>query len=259
MIKQSQIRLAASIWLLGMGGVAALALQVLPGLLTRRPLPANVPLGLAVAGASLQSALLLLVAVVAGVLLARRVGLGAPAIEAALTGAPAWPVLRRQLPAAVIGGLLCGALLAGAAVLAPPALAGAGAGIVLPLASRLLYGGITEEVLLRWGVMTVLLWLPWWLRGRGGQPDLPPGRTATMVAVLASALLFGALHLPAAAAMGVPLTAPVLLYILVGNAVPGSVFGWLYWRHGLEAACMAHALTHAMALLVAYVVVQQTV
>ena len=42
---------------------------------------------------------------------------------------------------------------------------------------------------------------------------------------------------------------------LAGNFIPGMLFGWLYWRRGLEAAMIAHALAHllstaALALLV---------
>ena len=37
----------------------------------------------------------------------------------------------------------------------------------MPLVVKLLYGGITEELMVRWGVMTLLLWLGWRLLQRG--------------------------------------------------------------------------------------------
>jgi membrane protease YdiL (CAAX protease family) len=99
---------------------------------------------------------------------------------------------------------------------------------------------------MRWGAMTVLVWLPW----RFIQKRLGPPRPAYVLgAVFLAALLFGAAHLPAAAAMGAGLTAPVLAYIILGNTVAGVLFGTLYWRSGLEAAILAHAFAHVVALV----------
>jgi membrane protease YdiL (CAAX protease family) len=36
--------------------------------------------------------------------------------------------------------------------------------------------------------------------------------------------------------------------VLVGNSLPGMLFGWLFWRRGLEAAMIAHALAHLFAV-----------
>src|SRR5678809_1083871 len=42
---------------------------------------------------------------------------------------------------------------------------------LMPFLTRLLYGGITEELLLRWGVMTLLVWASWRIFQRGqGRP-----------------------------------------------------------------------------------------
>ena len=50
--------------------------------------------------------------------------------------------------------------------------------------------------------------------------------------------------------MGVPLTSSVVIYIVFGNALPGMLFGALFWRKGLEAAIIAHALAHAISVAV---------
>lgn len=34
-----------------------------------------------------------------------------------------------------------------------------------------------------------------------------------------------------------------MTFALVGNGVPGLIFGWLYWRKGLIAAMVCHATT----------------
>jgi len=195
----------------------------------------------------LQSGVLVALAVWAGVALSRSLGLGAPVFEAALSGTGAWPALRPQLIPAAIVGLLAGGMLVLLGRIAPTELLALGQTYDIPLAAKLLYGGVTEEMLMRWGLMTALVWLPWsFIQKRRGLP-----RPAYVIgAIFIAALLFGALHLPAAAAMGASLTAPVVTYVIVGNTVPAVLFGFLYWRNGLEAAILAHALAHAAAVLV---------
>ena len=53
------------------------------------------------------------------------------------------------------------------------------------------------------------------------------------------ALAFGAGHLPMAAKLA-PLTAGVVARVVAYNAFAGFVFGWLYWKRGLEHAMLAH-------------------
>jgi membrane protease YdiL (CAAX protease family) len=59
------------------------------------------------------------------------------------------------------------------------------------------------------------------------------------IAIALTALLFGALHLPIMAQL-TPLTSIVVTRVLLLNGFPGVLFGWLYWRKGLEAAMVAH-------------------
>jgi hypothetical protein len=229
-----------------MAGVVVLSLTVLPQLADKAS--PNVPFGVAVAASILQSGVLVALAVWGGVALSRPLGLGAPVIEAALSGSGVWPALKIQLIPAAICGFLVGGLLVLLARIAPSELLALGQAIEIPVAAKILYGGVTEEVLMRWGLMTVLVWLPWrFIQKRIGLP-----RTSHIVAaIVVAALLFGVLHLPAAAAMGANLNLSVVTYIIIGNTVPGVLFGILYWRYGLEAAIIAHALGHAVAVLAA--------
>jgi hypothetical protein len=241
-----KLRLGATLWFAAMAGVVVLAVTVIPQILERTP--RVVPNAVAIAASVAQSGALLSLAVWAGVSLSQPLGLGAPAVEAALSGANAWPALKRQLAPAALGGATAGGLLVFLAGIAPSELFALGKTFQLPAAAKLLYGGVTEEVLMRWGLMTALVWLPWRLiQKRVGLPS-PSCMTA---AIFVSALLFGVLHLPAIAAMGASISPFVVAYIIVGNAVPGALFGTLYWRYGLAAAIIAHALAHAVGLLVA--------
>jgi Type II CAAX prenyl endopeptidase Rce1-like len=97
-----------------------------------------------------------------------------------------------------------------------------------------LYGGLDEEILLRLGLMTLLVWVG----ARLTTARRPPDAVYWTGNVLA-AILFGLGQLPATAAL-VPLTPLVVARALALNGIAGIVFGWLYWRHGLLAAIVAH-------------------
>ena len=163
-----------------------------------------------------------------------------------LAGTEAWPALKRQFAPAAIAGFFVGGLLLALTRVAPAELLAVGQTFEISVAARLLYGGITEEVIMRWGLMTMLIWLPWRLiQKRAGLPRRP----YIIGAIVVAALLFGVGHLPAAAAMGASLSQSVITYIVVGNTLPGILFGILYWRYGLEAAIMAHTLGHIVAVV----------
>jgi hypothetical protein len=196
-----------------------------------------------------QSALVVALAVWVGTALAPAVGLRAPVFEAAATRRPIMPVLKPQILPGFIAGVLGGLLLFASLRFSPAAIAALQGQFNPPLYARMLYGGITEEVLLRWGLMTAFTWLAWrFVQGKRGavHPRL------TWLAIAMSALLFGVGHLPVASYLLGSLNGPVVLFIVGLNAAFGSLFGWLFWRRGLESAMVAHAVTH----LVSYVATQ---
>lgn len=238
----SRWRLGAVLWLLGMPGVLAVLWALLPPLMAHQAL-LPLPLWAVVALSGLQTAVLLACAVAAGVWLAPRVGLQAPVVAACLSERPAAPAARAQLVPGLWAGALAAAWLWGLAQVAPPELRSAAPGGAGALAVKLLYGGITEELLVRWGLMTLLAWLGWRLlqRGKG-----PVSRGVMAAAVVVSAVLFAVGHLPAAQAMAGALTPGVVAFVLVGNTAFGLLAGWLFARHGLEAAMLAHVLAHAL-------------
>jgi hypothetical protein len=244
MLKNPKLRLGASIWLLAMSGVVVMALTVLPQLFAKSP--QQIRLEVVQAISVVQSGVLLLLAVWVGVALSKPLGLGAPAVEAALSGSGVWRALKRQLPPAAMAGLAVGGMLMLAQRMAPAELLAVAQTVELPLAAKVLYGGVTEEVLLRWGLMSALIWLPWrWLQKNANPPRVP----YVIGAILVDAVLFGVLHLPATAALGVQLSAPVVTYIIIGNSLPGMLFGFLFWRYGIEAAIIGHALGHCIGSL----------
>ena len=194
--------------------------------------------------ATLQPAVLVALCVALGLWAAPKVGLDAPAVRAWAERRPVLPALYPQLAPAALGGLAIAVMLVGfwsavrAQDFAAPVLA-----FELPLATKLLYGGIVEELLLRWGLMSLFVWIAW----RAGGAARPVPAWALWSGLVASSLLFAVGHLPALYFL---LPDPPGWFVglaLIANFIPGMLFGWLYWRRGLEAAMIAHALAHLLA------------
>jgi membrane protease YdiL (CAAX protease family) len=69
-----------------------------------------------------------------------------------------------------------------------------------------LYGGIVEELMLRWRFMTLLVWIGWRLFQRD---EGLPSPAIVWTAIILAALLFGLSHLPALA--GLVVLTPILV------------------------------------------------
>ena len=195
------------------------------------------PLPLVVLSAVLNSAIFLAIAIALGTYLGARAGLGTPVIDAALRGEPIASRLRAfvGLALALGAGSAIAVIVLDAAVFAPliPELSRIARPPTPPAWSGLLatlYGAITEETLVRYGLMSLAAWL---LRRISRSP------AAYWAAILAAAVLFGLGHLPATAQI-LPLTPVVIARAVALNGLVGVAAGWLYWRFGLESAMLAH-------------------
>lgn len=101
------------------------------------------------------------------------------------------------------------------------------------------YGGIVEEVMTRLFLLTLLAWLGSKI---SRTEDCKPTPVVMWIAILIAGLIFGIGHLPTITAMGLPLTPLYILRTLILNSV-GILYGWLYWKRGLESAMLAHFST----------------
>lgn len=238
-----------ALFALGFVGVLALALTTVSQLDGTAGLP-DVPISVLLAAVVVQSSVLLSIAVLVGLYAAPRVGFRSHVLDRVTDGRPILARLRSELRPAIALGLAAGvAIVLAEVVLAPtPAVAEGTAEVTVGslLASvplRFLYGGITEELLLRWGVMSLaaLVGRRTIDRGRG---RLSP--TSAWAAIVVAAVLFGIGHLPTATAIYGGLTPEVVTWIVVGNAIGGIAFGWLFWRCSLEAAMIGHAAAHVV-------------
>ena len=238
-------KLALLLTLVSLPGVLATSWLALPLLVDESTLP--VPLATLQLAGALQSTVLVLVAAWVGVLAAARVGLSAPALSAVVQGGGVLAALRPQIVPGFLGGLAGAVVIVAFHAFAPAALNAVQPETPLSLVVRVLYGGITEEVLIRWGLMTAIAWAGWRLFQRGA-PQV--AGTVMWTAVVLSALVFGVSHLPVVAMSLPELPASVAAYVTIGNALFGLVAGYLFWRYGLEAAIVAHVLAHVLAFAV---------
>lgn len=172
-----------------------------------------------------------------GLALGARHGLDAPWLRAWVYHRPR-PTIGARWGQAALLGVLAALLVIGLGLLGPhpgdagPTTPAATAAWRGALAS--FYGAIAEEVQTRLLLVSLLVWLLALLRRGEAQ------RWMFLTAIVSAALLFGAGHLPAAFAAGLATTPAAIAHIVLLNAVVGIVFGWLFWRRGLEHAMLAH-------------------
>lgn len=249
------------LWLMGMAGVLSLLfidfsvfMEMAPKIepeadeAIKQMLPYLLPF---IKVASIISPTLLVsVAVLVGVLLADKVGLFSSIAEAVQKKRNFFSAFAPQIIPGLIGGAIGGTLM----LITLKAFMGylpteflekaARMDSSLPLVTRLLYGGITEELLLRWGLMTLLVFGLW--RVFQKNQEAPESRWFVH-AILISAFIFAIGHLPAAFSFSPRINAALVIYIIVGNAAFGLMAGYLYWKKGLESAMIAHTTAHLAA------------
>lgn len=193
-------------------------------------------------GTVIQDLIFSLIAVTLGLKLGDQIGLGAPELRAWVAGdRDAGRRIARTLPLALGLGLAAGAVITVIGFGAHAMLPAPKHSITVPPAWQGLLAsisaGVREEIWLRFGVMTLLVWIA----TRIARQQQAGGRAVWTGNVLA-ALLFGAMHLPGAFALFSP--GPWAVAVIVGeNALAGLVFGWLYWKRGLVAAMTGHFAT----------------
>ena len=117
--------------------------------------------------------------------------------------------------------------------------------IVYILAS-VTYGAVIEEVMLRLFMLSLVALILHKLFGGGEEK---PRARVLIAANAISALLFAVGHLPATfLLLG---DSPLLIVrCLLLNGALGAAFGWLYYKHGLRYAMIAHGGCHIVSKLI---------
>lgn len=208
-----------------------------------------IPVFLLVLLTVIQSSLMLVLMMFIGSIFSSKVGLHAPVIAAYAEGQEPYSILKSQVIPAVIGGVLGGLFVLGFMVVLvgylPEDFIRAGEKLNPPWYSKVIYGGITEEILIRWGLMSFLTWCCYRLTQAKNSVIQSHNY---LFAIVLSAFLFGVGHLPVAFALSSEVNLALVLYIIFGNAGFGLIAGYLYWKRGLECAIGAHMIAHLVIL-----------
>lgn len=195
----------------------------------------------------INPSILLLIMVTVGTILYDKLNFRVPIIEQLIGKNTGNIDLGGILKFGMIGGIASGVLLGAVSLLflplLPPEFIEAGEKLKLTLAGRFLYGGFTEEIMMRFGFMTVVVWVFYKL-----VKELKP--SVYWGGIIVAAIMFGLGHLPLAFQLVENPPIELITYILVGNSIGGIIFGWLYWKKGLESAIVAHVFTHVILVMV---------
>lgn len=108
--------------------------------------------------------------------------------------------------------------------------------------SCLTYGGVLEEIMMRWFLMSLLAFIIWKLFFKKKE-SVPVG---VLIAVnIVVALLFAASHLPTTA-MTMGITPLILVRCFTLNSLAGLICGHLYMKHGIQYAMLSHMGFHIL-------------
>jgi len=145
--------------------------------------------------------------------------------------------LVRDLVIGLLAGVVVGLL---AVPFALPSVAPAAAGTMVVNVSH----ALVDEVLLRLFLVTAVAWLL--LRGNRVRPNVALGG-AVLLATVTQVLLYT----PGALAVGFSSSSHTALFLLAAVAIPGAVFGMLFWRRGFTSALVADMAALAVLALLA--------
>ncbi len=205
------------------------------------PLPLELLLLLSI----LQNILLFSILIYLGMKLSRKTGFKIPILENRFSEGKIELLFRRHATIAFLSGMMVGLLILGfdlifVNMVENIELLKSYPGEPTPELWKMLlalpYGAIAEEIALRFFCMTAFVWIFSKIR-KSSDSDIEKG--AIWIAIVIAAILFGASHLPTALYFIGFSPFPILRIVFL-NTLGGIVFGWLYWKYGLEYAMISH-------------------
>jgi len=191
----------------------------------------------------IQNIVLFAILIGLGMFISKKIGFGLPIMEGWLEHKKVKQKFKSLLGISIGLGVLASALiiifdiifslagvtisLASATQISPPAWQGF-------LAS--FYGGINEEIMMRLFLMSLIVWTFYKIKKTSNDK---PTALGVWLAIILTAVIFGIGHLPITSAL-TALTPLVILRAIILNGIGGVIFGWLYWKKGLESAMISH-------------------
>jgi membrane protease YdiL (CAAX protease family) len=190
--------------------------------------------------ATVQSIVIFSIAIFFGLRLSKPIGMGMPIVQKILEGKNQTKELKSISIPSVSWGALAGILVVLLSIpfnkLIPELNL---LDVSIPLWKSILasfYGGIAEEILLRLFLVSLFVYITFKLKKT--KTELPTN-LGIWLSIILTAIIFGLGHLPATAQI-TSLTGLVVLRAILLNGIAGIIFGWLYWKKGLESAILGH-------------------
>lgn len=247
MMNKAKLKLWLCLSVVGLLGVTSLLLSDLTEIFDLKPLPINVSPELLKLLLLINPSLMVIVAAFVGSLVYDKVGLRVPVFESVLKIGEKPPYTYRSILLwGILGGIVAGILVVVVNYFFVPVLPveylEASGNFSMNIITRFLYGGVVEEIMMRFGLMTLLVWVL-------SKIFKILGNWMFWVANILAALLFAVGHFPALLALVPDPDIWLYLYILLANAMVGIIFGYMYMKRGLECAMIAHLMTHVVMLV----------
>lgn len=196
------------------------------------------PIGILFVAQFIQCLILFSITIFFGLLFTKKIHFQLPLIETILQKGNYNKILKNILRKSIILGIVTAVIIYATDILFTML----GAGITThqnpaPIWQKLLaafYGGITEEILMRLFLMTFFIWI-----GMKLFKYKHPTQSGIWISIIIAAIIFGLGHLPITASI-TKIDALVISRAVVLNGIGGIIFGWLFWKKGLESAMIAH-------------------
>lgn len=107
--------------------------------------------------------------------------------------------------------------------------------------SNIIYSGLGQEILLRWGIMTAIVYV---FSSRGQEAN----KRTYLVGIILTAMLYAFAQFSSVTAY-IDITPIILIRLLLLNVLDGILYGWLYYKFHFEAAVFSHMLTNTLIVL----------
>jgi membrane protease YdiL (CAAX protease family) len=241
-----KLKLGLALFVIGLAGILSMLTVTIPFDSFPKEILEKIPPETLKFIVLINPTIFLMIAVIVGTILYDKVGLTVPSISSVLKMEEAKTKFMDQLKFGALLGLLVGILTTLVGLIfkssIPQEFIEVGNKLKITILARFAYGGLTEEILMRFGFMTLVVWIVFKIIKK-------LDNSTYWIGIILASILFAVGHFPVVFHAVPHPTILLLMYVLVGNSIAGLFFGWLYWKKGLEAAFIGHIFAHVAMII----------
>jgi hypothetical protein len=198
-----------------------------------------------------------LFAVYIGLIASKKIGMGAPIIEAYVNREP---LPKKNTRFALIFAPLIGIAIPFLTMLTNliPGSVEMGTNVLIEMPTLFegilgaFYGGMFEEITSRLFIMSLYVWLFSVIISKIRGKRIMPSTVAIWMGIVLAGIIFGIAHVYTASLIA-DITSLFALKVILANGIGGVIFGILYWKKGLESAMIAHFTTDIVVRLLSII------